>query len=254
MCFYYCLTKKNPDTLVKHNIVQAQQLEMFDDVYLNNGFTHPEMPVITDKESEKVHFFSWGLIPFWTKDITAAEKISNYTLNAKAETIFEKPSYKHAIIHNRCLVLCSGFFEWQKVKGKKYPYYVSLKNDEIFVFGGIWAEWKNPASGLSKYTYAIITVKANPLLEKIHNVKKRMPLILEPKNAKKWLKKGLTQKEIKEFFRPFNHEEMKAHTIKRFMPAKAALFNSPDVIAYYHYPELIDYMPDNAYGKQGKLF
>jgi putative SOS response-associated peptidase YedK len=161
MCFYYCLTKKNPSKLIENKIVKEEQSSLFNDTFLVNGFDNPAMPVITDDKPEEIQLFHWGLIPEWVKDKDTAESIRNNTLNAKAETIFEKASFKQSIIKKRCLILCSGFFEWQKIKGKKYPYYISLKDDEVFVFGGIWSSWTDKETGEILNTYSVITVEAN---------------------------------------------------------------------------------------------
>jgi putative SOS response-associated peptidase YedK len=242
MCFYYCLTKKNPAQLIENKIIREEQLSLFNDTYLVNGFEHPAMPVITDEKPDEIQFFRWGIIPFWVKDKKTANSIRNNTLNAKSETIFEKASFKHSIKNKRCLILCSGFFEWQKVKGKKYPYYISLKNDEIFVFGGIWSSWADTETGEIINTYAIITVEANELVGKIHNTKKRMPLILEPEKSLKWIDKNTSEKDIKQMMQPVGASQMKAHTIKKFMPVKPEDSYKPQIIAYYHYPELIDFI------------
>jgi len=242
MCFYYCLTKKNPTKLIENKVIREEQLSLFDNTFLVNGFEHPPMPVITDAKPDEIQFLRWGIIPHWVKDKETAHSIRNNTLNAKSETIFEKASFKHSIKNKRCLILCSGFFEWQKVKGKKYPYYISLQNDEVFVFGGIWSSWTDTESGEIINTYAVITVEANELVGKIHNTKKRMPLILEPEKALQWIDKNSTEKEIKEMMNPIDESKMKAHTIKKFMPAKPGDSSNPEIIAYYHYPELIDFI------------
>lgn len=251
MCFYYAIAKKKNSKLIKNKIVSEKQLNLFEDKELVNGFENPEMPVITNDNPTNITFAKWGLIPSWIKTKKEAENIQKYTLNAKSETIFEKPSFNESIKHNRCLVLCSGFYEWQKVKNKKYPYYISLKDDEIFVFAGIWAEWNNPLTNEKVKTYSIITVEANELVSEIHNEKKRMPLILEYETALNWLNPNLTELEIKSFFKPYNHLEMKAHTIKHFLNTSQ---NIENITAYYHYPELLNDLSKNDTGKQGLLF
>jgi len=245
MCFYYCLTKKNPSKLIENKIVKEEQLSLFNDTFLVNGFDNPAMPVITDDKPEEIQFFHWGLIPTWVKDNETAESIRNNTLNAKAETIFEKASFKHSIIKKRCLILCSGFFEWQKIKGKKYPYYISLKDDEVFVFGGIWSSWADKETGEIMNTYSIITVEANEFVSHIHNTKKRMPLILEPEDALKWIDKKLSEERIKALMKPFDSTKMKAHTVKRFIPVQPKDAENKEVIAYYYYPELVDLFESN---------
>ena len=245
MCFYYCLTKKNPSKLIENKIVKEEQLSLFNDTFLVNGFDNPAMPVITDDKPEEIQFFHWGLIPTWVKDNETAESIRNNTLNAKAETIFEKASFKHSIIKKRCLILCSGFFEWQKIKGKKYPYYISLKDDEVFVFGGIWSSWADKETGEIMNTYSIITVEANEFVSHIHNTKKRMPLILEPEDALKWISNTLSEKEIRYMMKPFDSSRMKAHTVLKFIPAKPEYSINKEVIAFYYYPELVDLFESN---------
>ncbi len=245
MCFYYCLTKKNPSALVENKIVKEEQLSLFKDTFLVNGFDNPAMPVITDDNPNEIQFFNWGLIPNWVKDKETADSIRNNTLNAKAETIFEKASFKSSIIKKRCLILCSGFFEWQKIKGKKYPYYISLKDDEIFVFGGIWSSWTDKETGEIVNTYSVITVEANEFVSHIHNTKKRMPLILEPEDALKWIDTSLNEEEINSLMKPFDSSRMKAHTVKKFIPAKPNDGENKEVIAYYYYPELVDLFESN---------
>jgi len=240
MCFYYCLTKKNPSKLIENKIVKEEQLSLFNDTFLVNGFDNPAMPVITDKQPDEIQFFHWGIIPKWVKDKETADKIRNNTLNAKAETIFEKASFKDSIKNKRCLILCSGFFEWQKIKGKKYPYYISLKDDEVFVFGGIWSSWTDKETGEIFNTYSVITVEANEIVGEIHNTKKRMPLILEPEDASKWIDKNLSDSEITDLMKPFDSSKMKAHTVQKFIPSKPQNIDSVDIIAYYYYPELVD--------------
>lgn len=240
MCFYYCLTKKNPSKLIENKVIKEEQLSLFNDTFLVNGFDNPAMPVITNDKPDEIQFFHWGIIPSWVKDMQTANNIRMNTLNAKAETIFEKASFKHSIRNKRCLILCSGFFEWQKVKGKKYPYYISLKDDEVFVFGGIWSTWTDKQTGEIFNTYAVITVEANEFVGKIHNTKKRMPFILQPEDALKWINNSLSDNEIQGLMKPFESDKMKAHTIKKFIPAQPDDSKKSEIIAYYYYPELVD--------------
>lgn len=150
-----------------------------------NGFDFPKTPVISNDAMDKVQLFDWGLIPSWSTD----NDIRKFTLNAKIETLAQKPSFKDAI-NNRCLVLSSGFFEWQwrDSKGKeKRKYLIKPTEEEIFAFAGIWSEWTNPETGEKQKTYSIITTEANELMSEIHNTKKRMPVILPKENEYDWL-------------------------------------------------------------------
>lgn len=240
MCFYYALVKKDPGQLVKSKVIDGKQLEMFDEAYLVNGFENPKLPIL--KKKGELSFSEWGLVPKYSRSKDEAERFRKKynTLNAKGETIFKSKIYSDAIMHRRCLVICSGFFEWRSYKGKKYPYYITLKKDEVFVFGGIWNEYTDRETGEISGTYAIITIPANHLLAQIHNVKKRMPLVILPEMADKWLTPGLSKEEIMTFFIPLNSKYFKAHTIKKFIPSKTEEFNKEDLIAYYHYPELLE--------------
>jgi len=157
--------------------------------------------------------------------------------------------YGEAILKRRCLVVCSGFFEWRQYKSKKYPYYITLKDDEVFVFGGVYNSFVDEETGEMSGSYAVITIPANEMMEKIHNTKKRMPLIIEAHKAKKWLDNDLSEKEIKSFFEPIESLKLKAHTIKKFIPSKTEESNTPELLAYYHYPELSALIKE-----QGNLF
>lgn len=160
-----------------------------------NGFTHPHTPVITNEASDKIQLFQWGLIPFWAKD----SNIQKHTLNARIETLSEKPSFRN-VVNNRCLILADGFFEWQwlDTKGKqKQKYLITLPNESSFAFAGLYSTWVDKQTGEIKNTYTIITTQANELMSKIHNTKKRMPVILNKEDENNWLKgKQLEETEI----------------------------------------------------------
>jgi putative SOS response-associated peptidase YedK len=150
-----------------------------------NGFQFPKTPVITNKCPDKIQFFEWGLIPFWAKD----DNIKKNTLNAKIETINEKPSFRN-VVNNRCLVLADGFYEWQWLddKGKqKQKYELTLPDNEAFAFAGLYSEWLDKSTGELRITYSILTTEANELMSKIHNTKKRMPVIVATDNEQDWI-------------------------------------------------------------------
>ena len=150
-----------------------------------NGFEFPATPVITDEKPQIITHYNWGLIPAWAKD----EEIQKYTLNAKIETVTEKPSFKNSV-NQRCLVIADGYFEWQWLdpKGKiKQKYEIGLPNHELFAFAGLYSHWVDKTTGAIKNTYTILTTEANPLLATIHNSKKRMPVVLKREDEAKWL-------------------------------------------------------------------
>ncbi|NCB07954.1 MAG: SOS response-associated peptidase [Bacteroidia bacterium] len=194
MCFYYSLSK-----LAQRYSERAKNNEILRETYMVNGFSHPEMPVITETGME---LMNWGLIPTWSKD----DQIRKYTLNARAETIFEKPSFKNVISSKRCIIPATGYFEWQHNGKNKQPYFISLKNQDAFTFAGVWDLWVNPQSGETLYSYSIITTEANPLLAEIHNTKKRMPVVLPQEIEFDWLTRNLSNEKIKDFFVPLGDE------------------------------------------------
>jgi putative SOS response-associated peptidase YedK len=214
------------------------QSESFSPIYSASGFTSPEIPAITNKNPESIVSLRWGLIPFWVKDIEAANKIRQQTLNARAETIFEKPAFRHLIMSKRCLVLVDGFFEWRHENKKAYPYYIHLAHHVPFALAGIWDTWKNPETGERTRTCAIITTKANPLLEKIHNLKKRMPVILPQEKEKLWLKAGLEKEVLQDLLVPYDETDMEGHTVPNLIARLGLNTEKAEVIEKMEYPGL----------------
>ena len=122
----------------------------------------------------------WGLVPFWAND----PAIGNRMINARAETVAEKPAYRAAYRHRRCLVLADGFYEWQREGPVKVPWYISLASDEPFAFAGLWERWSSKETGESLETATLITTQANDFLAPLHH---RMPVILDAERADRWL-------------------------------------------------------------------
>lgn len=249
MCFYYAVVKVNANRLFENQLIREEQLKMFPDHYFVNGFEFPLMPVISDQLPGKIQMFRWGMVPSTTRtEKQAREFLSKYnTLNARAESLFESRIYGPSIRAKRCLVLCSGFFEWRhREPGKKgtpkYPFYVTLKDNSMFVFAGVWNAFTDRETGEIIHTYSIITTPANKMMAVVHNSKKRMPLIISPKKAMEWLSPGLDEKRIRDFFIPFDDSQMKARPIARINPYLTESNNNPGVIAYYEYDELTELM------------
>jgi putative SOS response-associated peptidase YedK len=132
-----------------------------------------------DGERELV-MLRWGLVPFWAKD----PSIGNRMINARAETVAEKPSYRNAYKHRRCLVLADGFYEWQRQGDAKTPYFISLASGEPFALAAIWENWADKETGESLQTTSLITTEANDFMTPLHH---RMPVILEAETASDWL-------------------------------------------------------------------
>lgn len=186
MCFH-SQQSKDAQTLEKRFKAKFVDVNQYNpSIY--NGFSFPSTPVITNHKLHEIQLLNWGLIPSWAKDI----EFRKNTLNAKIETIGEKPSFKN-IQHQRCLVLVDAFFEWQwlDVLGKKkQKFCIEYPNHSPFALAGLWSSWKNPTNGSILNTYTILTTEANEQMSQIHNSKKRMPMILTPEEETIWLQDG----------------------------------------------------------------
>ena len=186
MCFH---SKQSKDAQTLQNRYNARLAEP--ELFMTgdfNGFSHPYCTIITNDKQEIIQLAQWGLLPDWAKD----KSLQNNTLNAKLETIGEKPSFKN-YQSQRCIIPADGFYEWQWLDPsgkKKQKYLVHLPDDPLFSFAGLWNQWRDVNTGAVFHTYTILTTEANALMSVIHNSKKRMPVILNPDAEKAWLDKG----------------------------------------------------------------
>ena len=243
VCFNIEHIIQHSDTLtirynnVLPNLISSKQSLKFEfpTYYFVSGFSHPILPVIT---SDGLQLFEWGLIPFWVKDEASAKLIQQRTLNAVGETVFEKPSFRKAITHQRCLLPINGFFEWRDFNKTKYPYLIQIKNEEIFSLGCIYDTWVDLSTGEIRNTFSIITTVANPLMEKIHNLKKRMPLIIKKEDEAIWIDKNLSKHNILSLIKPFDENQMTAYTISRDANNVRFDRNQPQLIDKVVYNEL----------------
>ena len=135
---------------------------------------------VAEDEGRELVALRWGLVPFWAKD----PGIGNRMINARAETVAEKPAFRAAYRHRRCLVLADGFYEWHREGSVKIPYFISLANEEPFAFAGLWEQWHSKETDESLQTATLITTQANGFLAPLHH---RMPVILEKDRAERWL-------------------------------------------------------------------
>jgi putative SOS response-associated peptidase YedK len=237
MCYRYSIHSKPELIEARFNSKFTQN---FIPQYHVSAFSQQKLPVITNDNSQQIQLFNWGLIPFWVKDQKQAGEIQQKTANARAETIYEKPAFRHAAQKKHCLALVDGFFEWREFQGRKYPYYIRLKSHEPFSIAGLWEIWVNKETDERTYSYTIITTKANPLMEKIHNIKKRMPAILPKELERLWIKDSISSDKAKELLVPISEFDMEAYTISRLITSKTQDPNVPGVIHPYAYPELKD--------------
>jgi putative SOS response-associated peptidase YedK len=133
-----------------------------------------------EQDTPELAMLRWGLVPFWAKD----PSIGNRMINARAETVAEKPSFRNAYKKRRCLVLTDGFYEWRKEGDGKTPYFISLADGSPFAFAGLWENWDSKDSDESLQTTAIITTAANEFMATLHQ---RMPVVMRPAQAERWL-------------------------------------------------------------------
>ncbi|MEJ2304426.1 MAG: SOS response-associated peptidase [Anaerolineales bacterium] len=178
----------------------------------------PSQPVavVPNDGRNQLDFFVWGLIPSWAKD----PSIGNRMINARGETLAEKPSFRAAYRRRRCLVLADGFYEWRKEPGSKAktPMYVQMESKEPFGLAGLWEIWYSP-DGSEIRSCTIITTQPNGLLEKIHN---RMPVILPKEAYPLWLaQEEKESSELNALLRPFPAEEMIAYPVSRMVNSPA---------------------------------
>lgn len=172
-------------------------------------------PTLVVKEDRRVLvMMRWGLVPFWAKETSIGYKM----INAKSETLTEKPSFRKPFKEKRCLVLADGFYEWEKTdKKNKVPYRFVLKNRQLFAFAGLWDVWKTP-EGDTLLSFTIITTRANELMERIHD---RMPVILNEKDEAKWLDPEFKDTDkLSSLLQPYPSEQMVAYKV-------STIVNSP---------------------------
>lgn len=185
MCFMSRLTVSAAELKSRFQVGLDDPQDRWQPAMEFSAFVHPKMPVIASNKPDTLQFFEWGLLPSWAKD----KSLQNNTLNARVETLHEKPSFKN-VLNNRCLIPADGFYEWQwlDAKGKnKQKYLLTVDDEELFAFAGLWSAWADCSTGELLETYTIITRPANELMAKIHNSKQRMPWILPRKDETNWL-------------------------------------------------------------------
>jgi len=178
----------------------------------------PSQPVavIPNTGEKKMDFFIWGLIPSWAKD----PKIGNRLINARGETLAEKPSFRTAYRRRRCLILADGFYEWVKQPGQnvKSPFLIQLINQKIFAFAGLWETWFSP-DGSELKTTTIITTEPNDLVSQIHA---RMPVIIPEHAYDLWLESDeKSLEELKHLLRPYPSDEMIQFPVSRVVNSPA---------------------------------
>jgi putative SOS response-associated peptidase YedK len=186
---------KNPNLFQpRYNIAPAQMID-----------------VVFEPETERIlSQLKWGLVPSWSKDASTSKGL----INARAETLTEKPSFREAFKSHRCIIPASGFYEWQKKgTGAKQPFYFYLNDKEVFGFAGLYEEWLDKQTGELLETCTIITTEANEVLKPVHE---RMPVILRAENYDEWLdSKGKNTDKLQKLLVPYSADEMDSHAVSK---------------------------------------
>jgi len=166
---------------------------------------------VTNESKPGIEMLHWGLVPFWAKDTS----IANTLINARGETIAEKPSFKHAFKRRRCIIIASGYYEWQKTADGKQPVFIHFKDASHFAFAGLWEKWKDksdPAAEVLR-SCTIITIAANEALKSYHH---RMPVILKPDEIDRWLTPGeINPEELQELIRPYPGDDFEVYKVSK---------------------------------------
>lgn len=164
-------------------------------------------------DGREMGLLKWGLIPSWAKDPSIGVKL----INARSETVTEKPSFREAFKKRRCIIPADGFYEWQRTEGRKQPFFFHLRDDRPFGFAGLWDRWRNKEGGIIE-TCTILTTEANGILMPVHD---RMPVILHPEDYELWLDEDVRESDLRlELLQPFPASEMSGYPV-------SASVNSP---------------------------
>ncbi len=207
MCGRFSLAQSGDDLAEFFHIQPALPIEP----RYNIAPTQPVVAIVATAEAPQpqFQFLRWGLIPSWAKEPTIGSRL----INARAETVAEKPSFRAAFKRRRGLILADGFYEWhQQTEGQaKQPYYIFLKTHQPFAFAGLWEHWTDPTSGGELQTCTILTTEPNALMAPIHT---RMPVILSPEDYAPWLDPGFYQPQVLQaMLRPYETAEMDRYAV-----------------------------------------
>ncbi len=192
-------------------------LETVTSQYVASGFAHPKIPVLCGAPEPHFKEAHWGLIPHWAKDKADAHQIWNKTINARGETIHEKPAFRDAAKNARCAIPVAGFYEYHHYQGKTFPYYVYRQDGDIMWLAGLYNEWVDKSTGEILPSFSIVTCKGNDLLAKIHNNPKlkepRIPVILDNDSITNWVTQELA--EASALLQSIDSRLLKAHTVPK---------------------------------------
>jgi putative SOS response-associated peptidase YedK len=210
MCGRYGLNTSPAKLRSRFNVPAVPELPF--DGQLHNIAPSQQMPIVRQgNDGREMVLARWGLIPNWAKDA----KIGYSLINARADTVAEKPSFRSAFKRRRCLIPADGFYEWKATGTKiKQPYFISLKDKEPFGFAGLWEQWDNPDDGKTVESFTIVTTEPNELTAPIHN---RMPVILGTQDYSTWLDPEEVPDTLKGLLRPFDAQLMDAYPVSTYV-------------------------------------
>ncbi|GAA3971488.1 SOS response-associated peptidase [Hymenobacter antarcticus] len=187
-----------------------------------NAAPSQRLPVITNAAPHQIQLLSWGLVPSWSRDPPSGPK----PINARAETLAEKPTFRQLLDRRRCLVLADSFYEWQATPAGKVPHRILLRDERPFAFAGLWDEWLDRSTGELHPTFTIITTEPNALMAGIHN---RMPVILPSRAAEQaWLNDGAGLAAHQHQLLPYDAAAMREYAISTRVNSPAN--NDPEVL------------------------
>lgn len=205
----------------------AQEIEKIFDVKIDkkiykqnyNAAPTQELPLIANNKPGEVQFFKWGLIPSWSKD----EKMAFNMINARIETLNEKPSFKSLVKKTRCMVITDGYYEWKKIDSStKQPMRICKQDESLFAYAGLWTEWKN-SKGIIIPTFTIITTDPYQSLAEIHD---RMPVMLNTDAAKAWLMNELEVEQLQKEM--ISQKDLKHYAVSKLVGSVKN--NSPELL------------------------
>lgn len=245
MCYHKSQTN-SIDYLAEYYAASYTDLmaELYSTHYHENGFDFLPSAIVTAENKTQLLPYNWGFIPWWTKGLDAGLKMRVQTLNCISEEMFDKPAFRDAAKEGkRCLIPCSGFFEWRWMdeKGKsKVPYFLSLPGKKLFSIAGLYSTFRDRSTDQRYHTYTVLTTRANGLMEKVHNSKKRMPVIIPREYEQDWLSPSLTEDDVLALCQPIDEKLMTGYTISKLITNKKEETDVPRVLEPEEYPEVAD--------------
>ncbi len=170
----------------------------------------------------RMDLLRWGLIPYWAKEAS----IGNRMINARSESVAEKPAFKYSFRKQRCLIPTDGFYEWKKEGKAKQPFFIHRQDGKPFALAGLWARWKDPEAG-PRDTFTILTTSANELIRPLHD---RMPVIVDPKDFDLWLDPAIDDRErLEPLLAPYDPDQMATYPVSRSVNSPA--YDAADCVA-----------------------